>query len=190
MKIVSTPRLRRFALASLALAAAGCASSPGAAGPAAPGGVTTVTIRGADYAYAVPRLNEPGVRSDEIEAAAERVFTALAASYTALGIPLNTVEPEARMVGATRARLRRIGERSIAEFFDCGGAFGNAAARFNVYVTVSSQAVPSGSASTSLRSVVTANAKSSTQSTEVVCNSTKKLEALIAEEVREKLAAG
>ena len=187
MKIVSTS-LRRFALTSLALAAAGCAS--GTAGPHAPGGVTTVTIRGADYAYAVPRLNEPGIRSDEIPAAAERVFTALAASYTALGIPLNTVEPEARTVGATRARLRRIGERSIAEFFDCGGAFGNAAARFNVYVTVTSQAVPSGSASTSLRSVVTANAKSSTHSTEVVCNSTKKLEALIAEEVRVKLAAG
>lgn len=190
MHISFPARLGRLALAAAALTLAGCATVSGPRAPDTSGAPINNTVRSTDNSVNLTLQSTPGVRSDAFDASADRVWLAITSVYTDLGLPLNSVNEQDRVAGTVRARVRAVGGRNIAEFFNCGGAFGNAASRYNVYVTTSTQATPTGTNSAAVRTVVTALAKSNTQDIEVTCNTTNELEALIAESIRARLASG
>lgn len=177
---------RRLALGACALSLAACASVPPRAADIS-GAPSVTTIRNSDNPVVIALQSTPGVRSDVFEAPSDQVWLAITSVYSDLGLPLNSVNENTRLAGTVRARIRSVGGHNIAEFFNCGGGFGNAASRYNVYVTTATQATPTGTNSTAVRTVVSAIGKSNTQDVEVTCNTTNALEKLIADGVAARL---
>jgi hypothetical protein len=181
-----TALTRHCPAALLAIAAAGCASSGGVADHTP--SIRSESVRGPGIDLNMQRLNEPGVRVDVISDTPVRVYNALQQVYSDLSVPVTSSDPESKVIASNSQRMRTIADRSMADYFDCGGGYGNNASRFSVYVTLVSQARSDGGSGTALRSSVSAIAKAPAQSTEVTCNSKGVLERLISDRVKVKLA--
>jgi hypothetical protein len=171
---------------ALLLLLAGCASGSGA-GSAPERERVTTRISGTDgSAVRLHHIHERGRASLSIPAAIETVWPALLQSYAELEIPLTMIDPAARAAGTQSQSLKQIGGRSVADFFNCGGGFGNNANRFDVLVTANTQLVAEGQTSTRVQIDVDARARASTQSIQVRCRSTGVLERELAEQIEQR----
>jgi hypothetical protein len=165
---------------------AGCASGSGP-GSAPERERMTTRISGTDgSAMFVHHMHERGRSSLYVPAAIQTVWPAVLQSYDELALPLTMLDPAARTVGMMDQRLKEIGGRSVAHYFNCGGGFGNDAHRFDVFVTSRTQLVADTHSGTRVQIEVDARAKAPTQSTHVRCRSTGTLERELAERIQQK----
>lgn len=142
MRPSPTVLLRPLAVLAAGLGLAACASSGGdvpASGTAdvynqlqTDYGVRSISLRTVEDVY---------VRGDTLAYEGDDLFRHLAATYDEMGIPLNQVNAEARLLGAVEARLRGdLGGRPISRYFRCGTSItGSIADQYEVYLTVVSQ---------------------------------------------------
>lgn len=81
------------------------------------------------------------VREDTLARGGEELLRHLAATYDEMGIPINTVNPEARLLGAEEVRLRGdLGGRPLSRYLRCGTSITGANAdQYEVYLTVVTQ---------------------------------------------------
>lgn len=84
------------------------------------------------------------VREDTLREAGGDLFRELAATYDEMGIPLNEVNTEARLLGAVEARLRSdLGDRPLSRYLRCGNTLtGSIADQYEVYLTAVTQLEP------------------------------------------------
>jgi hypothetical protein len=145
---------------------------------------TAQTING--VSVRIERTDDMRSRTEQLGAPVDSAWAAVTAAYAELRIPGAAVDSAAHSVTVTEQRLRRAGGRSVVTLFDCGGGYGNSAAQYDVYATITTRvaAVAGGS---QLRTSVAAYGRSSAGSTTLVCTSNGSLEALIAERVRQHL---
>ena len=147
-------------------------------------------IQGTGVEAEVRTSNQVLVSSATVAAPVAAVWPSLTAAFQEIGLPVTQADPRTRAVASQNQRLRRIGGRSPAAFFECAGAYGNSASRYDVYVTVQAQLVAEGTAATSLRTAVDAVARPPTNSgSPVQCTSSGALEELLAETVQAKHGA-
>lgn len=136
------PTLRPLAVLLVGLGAAACASSGGDM-PA--GGNTSVNTQlQTDYgarSISLRTVEEVSVRTDTLRRASGELFRQLAATYDELGVPITTVNTEARLLGATEARLRRdLGGAPLSRYLRCGSTVtGSIADQYEVYLTAITQ---------------------------------------------------
>lgn len=171
----------------LLLLLAGCASNAGI--PGSRTDRTRVRVEGnagsaGDLAN-VELTRQAAISSDSIAASPERTWTAVPAAFAALEIPVTDVNTAARLIASTGQRVRRIGGKSMASYFNCPGSYGNLASSGDVFVTVRTQVLPGASSDQSLlRMEVEADARSGTgSSNRITCTSTGSLEKLIRETI-------
>lgn len=179
----------RIVLLALPLALAGCAASiPAASTEPARVDVETAEVAGGAINLQVNR--EAAITSQSVAASPEQVWRALPQVFAELDIPLAEVLTSSKMLTASGQRIRRIGGRGMASYFDCPGAFENLAASSDVYFTVRAQVLPGEEAEQStLRTQLNASARSSSSGTRVLCTSRGSLEKLILLTLSTKLAA-
>lgn len=126
--------------------------------------------------------------SESLAASPEDVFRLLPQVYGDLGLPITRIDPSGRLVAGINQRVRRVGGKNMSRFFNCGGAYGNAASRDDVFVTARTQILPAPNGGTEARTEVDAQSKSSTSNTRAQCGSTGELEKLIGATLRERVA--
>lgn len=137
------PAIPRFlAVLACGVGLAACASSGGSM--PAEGGMDVNTQLQTDYgarSISLRTVEDVYVRHDTLERATEEIFRQVAATYDEMGIPINTVNSEARLLGAVEARLRRdLAGRPISRYFRCGTSItGDIADQYEIYVTVITQ---------------------------------------------------
>jgi hypothetical protein len=183
--------MRRIYLPALSIIVAGCASSsvPAASSERSTLGVETAAITGGAIDLQITR--DPATASDTLAAAPEEVWRALPAVFADMELPLSEAVPAAKFLTATGHRLRRLGGRSMAQYFECPGGYENLAATSEVYLTVKAQVLPGANADESvLRTQVHASARSRNSGNQVICNSRGALEKLILVTLAEKVVAG
>jgi hypothetical protein len=134
--------LRSLAVVIVSLGLAACASSGGdvpVSGTAdvynqlqTDYGIRSMSLRTVEDVY---------VRGDTLAYEGDDLFRHLAATYDEMGIPLNEVNAENRLLGAVEARLRGdLGGRPISRYFRCGTSItGSIADQYEVYLTVITQ---------------------------------------------------
>jgi hypothetical protein len=179
--------MRPIALLCLTLLSSACASA------GAPGGVpetredrNTVAITGGSAGLNLQLTREAAITTGALAAAPDSVWAAVPRVFAQLELPVTGVNTNSRVLTATGQRLRRIGGRSVAAFFECPGPYGNAAASSDVYVTVVTQVLPgAGAGSSTVRTEVAAHARSNTSGRQVPCTTKGALE----KQLMEALAA-
>lgn len=173
------------ALPLLLLLLAGCAPR-GSAGAAPPPPTETRVQRGSDV---ILIRNEGGRVEAEVGAPLLRVWEALGATYEALEIPLETIEPAQGKVASPRFRARRIAGERMSHWVDCGGSMtGPRADSYLVRLTVTTTLRPAGDDATRLLTSVDATARPADVSgNEIHCSSKGTLGEAIAERVRARV---
>lgn len=123
----------------------GCASSGGAM----PSGGEAEVNRQVQLDYGARSFSMRGhedvfVHEDTLRQGAGDLLRQLAATYDEMGIPINTVNPEARLIGAVEARLRSdLGGEPLSKYLRCGSTItGSIADQYEVYLTVITQLEP------------------------------------------------
>jgi hypothetical protein len=171
---------------------AGCASAPPGSIPEAREDRSTVGVSvDAVGTSSVQLKRDASIRSSAVAAAPEVVWAAVPRAFEKLELPVTGVNTGVRVLSTTGQRLKRVGGKSIANFFDCPGPYGNAASSSDVYVTVNTQVLPGEASGTStLRSEVGAYARSSTSGRNMSCRSKGGLEKLLLETVQAELSGG
>lgn len=124
--------------------------------------------------------------SESLTASPDDVFRLLPEVYGDLGLPVTRIDPETKLVAGINQRVRRVGGKGMATFFNCGGSYGNAASRDDVFVTARTQILSGPNGGTEARTEVDAQSKASTSSTRTQCGSTGELEKLIGAKLRER----
>jgi hypothetical protein len=177
--------MKRSLLAAVLIVASGCATA--AETSHSPNRATTrfITIDEIVHIESVDARKS----SERLEVPRERVWTAVLQSYPELGLTVSAIDSEAGLVGVLDQRVRTIDGRSVANYFNCGGDFGNNASSFDVFVTVRTQISAQGANGTLMRTDAVAHAKSLTHRTEVNCLSKGNLERKIADEIRKRSAS-
>lgn len=127
------------------------------------------------------------VSSDAIPLSVDETWPLLLQVYTALKLPVTTVDSKARLVGVNNKRLHQINGKRARSFFDCGLEYVTAGR--DLYVLVRTQLEPNASKGTLARTQVDAYAKSNEGSGGVRCASTGALEILIATELQKAVQA-
>lgn len=134
--------LRPLAVLTAGLGFAACASSGGDM----PSSGTTEVYNQLQTDYGVRSISlrtveDVHVRGDTLPYEGDDLFRHLAATYDEMGIPLNQVNAEARLLGAVEARMRGdLGGRPLSRYFRCGTSItGSIADQYEVYVTVVTQ---------------------------------------------------
>ena len=123
----------------------GCASSGGAM-PAS--GEAEVNRRvQLDYgarSFSMRGHEDVFVHEDTLGPGSGDLLREVAATYDEMGIPINTVNPEARLIGAVEARLRSdLGGDPLSKYLRCGETItGSVADQYEVYLTVLTQLEP------------------------------------------------
>jgi hypothetical protein len=177
---------RRLLALSLTAIASGCTAR--AEQPATADRASTIRIDGTNAAStgaaSLDWHHEAGRHTATIPVSADRAWPALSAAYEQIGLTVSSIDPGARRLGVDGERLRRIDGRSVSAFFNCGGDFGNDAARFNVFVTAHTRVAANPDGGSTLTTEVDAVAAASASGTRVRCVSTGLLERTIAERVR------
>lgn len=133
------------------------------------------------------------VNVDTVAVAPDRLWPELPAAYDALGIPITTVNAEARLIGAVEGRVRgRIGDDPVSRFVRCGSTMtGEVADQYEVYLTSVTQVEPvsADSGSSIVSSHVKAIAQGASGNT-VECATRGRLESDIREQLLLELGRG
>lgn len=147
---------------------------------------TPSTVRvdgGGAAAYQTQITHEDRATENDLPVAADRAFAVLPFVYEQLGLKVNTAVTDARTIGVSNARTRRLGKESLSRFLTCGNdATGSPLAdTYAVTLTVLSRVTPQGTANSLLSTQVIATAQPiSVSGTVVNCQSTGELEQRIA----------
>jgi hypothetical protein len=183
--------MRGSTLLSLVVLCAGCGSAASSRGSTTER--TRVDVETAEVAGGVINLQlnrEAAITALSVAASPEAVWSALPQVFAELEIPVTGIRTEAKVLTATGHRLRRIGGRGMATYFDCPGAYENLAASSDVYFSVQTQVLPdSGEDGSVVRTRVDGSARSSRSGSQVLCSSRGSLETLILLRLSEKVAA-
>lgn len=147
MRSISAAALRPAALVLAAGLLPGCASSGGGV-PQAGERRTTTQVQ-MDYgaqSFSLQTVEDVYVQTDTLTQAPGNLLRHVAATYDEMGIPLNEVNPEARLMGAVEARMQGdLGGRPLSRYFRCGTTItGSIADQYEVYLTVVTQVEPLG----------------------------------------------
>lgn len=167
------------------LSVAGCAAGSGGSDVTRP---TTTITRVESPSGAVElqttRTNSPS--SWEIPLPIDKLAPLLARVYTQLEIPISAVDAAAHSIQSTNQRVRRIGGKPLDQFFECGGAYGNSAGRYDLTATIATQLLPARGNATAVNTIASGSARSpSTGGGSVRCASTGRLEQMIADKLAE-----
>lgn len=183
-----SPPVRPHALVlPLLLLAAGCAGGA----PVTRDAGTVAVVTGEGYGQEVRR--GPEVLNDmQVEAGPEEVWRVLPDVYAALGLSPDVQDPGARTLGVSEHRFTRtVLGRPASEFFDCGldpGLDRPVADQVPVTAQVSTTVVTVGEA-TYVRTLVQGTARRTGGNAGIAaCRSTGRMEARVAEMVRERTA--
>lgn len=176
----------RRAMAMACVALAGCASGgTGGGATAAPREETTRIVSEGGSTDLRTTRSDP-TATFAIAAPPERVFDALSVVYQELGLTVNVLDTRARRIGVESARTRRVlGGTRLSRYLQCGDRLtGPIAESDEITITLLTQVVPSGDAST-LRTLVDARARPiGVSGNPVNCATTGGLEERIVELVR------
>lgn len=185
--------LRPLAVLTAGLGFAGCASSGGDM----PASGTTEVYNQLQTDYGVRSISlrtveDVHVRGDTLAYEGDDLFRHLAATYDEMGIPLNQVNAEARLLGAVEARMKGdLGGRPLSRYFRCGTSItGDIADQYEVYVTVITQLESVEEAGTGVYTHARAFAVQGGRSgNEIRCATRARLEREIVEHFERKLAS-
>lgn len=181
--------IRTVTTVCVGLLALGCASTGGSGTPSGGTRDQNVSFRtnlqGQGFQL---RMTEDIVLAvDTVGVEPDRLWPEVPAAYDALGVPITTVNAEARVIGAIEARVRgRIGNRPVSRFVRCGSTMtGEVADQYEVYLTSITQVEPvaADSGRSIVTSHVTAMAQGSATSNTVQCATRGRLE----NDIREQL---
>lgn len=128
---------------------------------------------------------DAAITTGAVLASPDKVWLAVPEVYATLELPVTEVDSPSRLIASTRQRVRRIGGKSIASYFNCPGTYGNAANNADVRVVVRTQVLPGQAETSSLvRTEVEARAKSATGAQSgVTCSTNGSLEKRIIEAI-------
>lgn len=190
----SRPRaVARAAAVGAALAAlAACASTKSrapaegapAGGPlqnAAAGSVNVLRIEGAGSTVELASVGDATRGTEQAVAVdADRAYATLVGVYESLGLAVNFVQSDARVLGARDVRVSRsLGKHPLSRYLDCGSdaMAGPAANSYTVTLTAVTRVSPAGPAASTLLTQVAASARSASASGGTVrCGTTGRLE--------------
>ncbi len=161
---------------AVTVAALGCGSS----GVVPNGGVSrSINLSGPTGSTRLQYFEDVNSRSDYLSATPAILWPKLGTAYTALSVPITTVDSANHILGAIRASVMgRFGKRPISYALDCGqNEYGAPRANsYRVTLTVLTELAPSGRG-TRITSVVSGFAQeASVSSTSAQCSSTGALE--------------
>ena len=186
------PHRGLLAVAALAVAvgAGGCAS--GSSEDAASLPAPRRTLLSIDGYIPVEIVNEAGVGTMTIAAKPELAWGVLGGVYGQLGIPVEASNPRTMEIGNTGYRARRVGDKRISAFFDCGhNMTGQRADQYDVTLSVITVLTAKEPDSTQVRTVVDASGRPREVSgNRIHCESRGVLEMRIAQLVAEALGIG
>ena len=180
----------------IGLLAVGCASTGGSGTPEARTQTQNVSFRTnlQGQGFQLRMTEDIVVRIDTVDVAADRLWPEVPAAYDALGIPITTVNAEARVIGALQARVRgRIGDAPVSRFVRCGSTMtGEVADQYEVHLTSITQVEPAAADSgrSILSSHVTAVAQGTASGNTVQCATRGRLEGNIREQLLIELGRG
>ena len=173
--------------ACCALAACGPAASAPSSGPSE---MPTQVLAVGDAVH-VTTSAEVRVVSETLDAPVDRVWAVLPAVYRELGLTTGADAARRTVTGGANFTRRFLGENAT-RFFDCGmGQFGSRiAASYTIRMAVSTTVNPGTGGGSRLDSMIEAFARSTDGANAVAaqCRTQGRLEQLIAQRVREKLA--
>jgi hypothetical protein len=172
-------------IAVLAIACSSPQTRPGATPPA-----STQTVKvavGPQETIYITRAND--VRTLELGAERDRVWTALMAAHDAIGTTPSVIDAGAGTASFIHQNSRRLMGRPLSAFVDCGRSTSGARADiYSVTIRVNQVVRAQGSASTTLYTVVSAWAKPTGMTGDAVqCFTVGSLEKKIAEIVQLRL---
>ena len=141
----------------------------------------------------IDSYSDVGGSSHRVSATPERVWDLLPVVYQGLGIAVGTSIPDARTIGNVRLELNRVlGGRPVSTFVNCGeGPTGTPLAdSYRVTMSVLTTLVPAENGATLVQTRVNSSAANRAVSSATVnCATTGRLEALIAERIRNHTGA-
>jgi hypothetical protein len=141
----------------------------------------------------IDMVTEANIASMSIDAPPAAAWTALLRVYSDLGLEVSGADSRTHMVQMTNKRLRRIENRRMSAYLDCGsGNSGQYADSYDVYVTLQTQLLPAanGTGST-VRTQLEASARDAAHGNAPVrCTSRRTLERRIVAGLQEKLGTG
>lgn len=179
--------------AALLTTAAGCASS-GSAPIESAAATNQSTIRvdgGASTAFQTQITHADQAAEIDLPVPADRTFAVLPTVYEQIGLKINTAVSDARTLGVSGTRTRRVGKDQMSRFLACGRDATGAplADTYSVMLTVLSRVTASGTTGSVLSTQVLGTAQPiSTSGAPVTCESTGVLEDRIAKATALRIA--
>ena len=174
------------------LAAAGCATTPGAE-PVATPRTTTQRIESEGKNILLTTSGDAYVSAIRLPNSMARVFQVLPEALTEVGLPPSRIDTTALVVEARSVAARRqLAGVPLGTYFDCGSASGIPnTTSYTLRISGWTQVEPSEIGATTLRTRVEATARQEgVQQGQVLCTSTGKLEEKIAGRVLMKAMSG
>jgi hypothetical protein len=137
-------------------------------------------------------LNEANIASMSIAAPPAAAWTALLNVYSDLGLQLSGADSRTHLVQVTNRRVRRIENRRMSAYLDCGsGNSGQYADAYDVYMTLQTQLLPGEDGTSTVRTRLEAVARDAAHGNAPIrCTSKRTLEQRIVAGLREKVGAG
>jgi len=163
----------------------GCATSSGAPADVAPERVTVVT---AGLGAMDVRTTADAAGSYWADAPVDQVWAVLPQIYEELGVPLAVHDSDAKAIGNSSFRVRRIGGTRLSQYLRCGTGVTATpnADRYQVTISLTTRISEANEGGTAIRTVVGATARPRDVGGSVVnCASTGRLENRISEMVAE-----
>lgn len=181
--------MRLARLAPVLLLAATACTSPRMEPLVTPTGQkrTPVQVQTFGGTYTVDLVREDQISTGWIDVPADDAWRHLLAVYGALGFEVADLAeyiPDARRVTVSERRMRRIADKRLSAYIDCGYAIaGNKADGGNVKVYLSTWLEPENGGTTVTTRFESSAKDSGTSTAAVTCSSNGKLEQLIADQL-------
>lgn len=182
--------MKRIVVLAAAAVLAGCS---GNAPPTTQTVRTTTSVSSTGTpTQTIDSYQDVGGTVQQVAAAPDRVWQVLPAVYQGLGIPVGTSVPDTRTIGNIRLDLSRtLGGRPLSTFLTCGEGVTGAplADSYRVTMSVLTILAPAENGGTRVETRVAASAVNrAVSSASVNCGTTGRLEAMIAERIRNQTA--
>lgn len=179
----------RALVAALSIAAlSACSSNPPIGGAPAP---ETVRVSGPGGGGSVTLTSGATAGLSIVAGSVAKVWHLLPSVYDSVGLPVASLDSTRLVIANGDTKLRRqLGGVPLSRYLDCGATqIGANADSYDVVLTVQTQIQPNEGGATSVRTLVTAVAKSvAFTQAYFSCSSTGKLESRLAEVLRAKLS--
>ncbi|MBM4183601.1 MAG: hypothetical protein FJ207_05165 [Gemmatimonadetes bacterium] len=191
MRMNHSPAARRALLAALAPLAIACAAPRVAPPPSATPNLTSTMVMSPNGRAAPLDLrHESSVGQRTVAASLVAVWAVLPAVFAQLEVEPTRVDSSEAVIGNPNFRARRIEDRRMSDWLDCGRAFGREYAdHYTVSIGLLVQLVPAAEGGTIVRTVLDAYARDpSTSGNAVHCITWGSLERRIGELVAERVA--